>query len=204
MMKVTCIKEQFKKSNKYSIFIDGLYALSLNADSLIESKLVQGQQITSKQLADFKRLSTEDELYSQALRYVVVRPRTIWEFEQYLKSHKASNAVVLKITNKLLDLDLISDKKFTTAFIHDQQRLRFSSKRKIIFELKSKHIKDSIIEEIIEKEASSDQIALKEIIAHKRRIARYRDDKKLLQYLANQGFGYNDIKEAFLVEQSNL
>jgi SOS response regulatory protein OraA/RecX len=34
------------------------------------------------------------------------------------------------------------------------------------------------------------------VIERKRRQTKYQDDTKLMQYLARQGFGYDDIKSA--------
>ena len=55
---------------------------------------------------------------------------------------------------------------------------------------------EEIIQRVIGDEASDDTAALRAVIASKRRQAKYQDDLKLMQYLARQGFGYDDIKQA--------
>jgi SOS response regulatory protein OraA/RecX len=45
-------------------------------------------------------------------------------------------------------------------------------------------------------EPHHEEQALQELITKKRRQLRYQDSQKLMQYLARQGFGYEDIKSA--------
>jgi regulatory protein len=82
-VKITSIKQQAKRSDRYSIFVEGKYSFSLSEGALIENKLASGQELSSEQVKDFKRLSTDDKLYHQALRYVAIRPRTEWDISFY-------------------------------------------------------------------------------------------------------------------------
>jgi len=63
-------------------------------------------------------------------------------------------------------------------------------------ELRKKRIADEAIEAALGSESGDEQTALQEIVERKRRQAKYADDLKLMQYLARQGFNYDDIKTA--------
>ncbi|HZL07761.1 MAG TPA: RecX family transcriptional regulator, partial [Candidatus Dormibacteraeota bacterium] len=65
-----------------------------------------------------------------------------------------------------------------------------------IQELRQKHVADDIIQAAVGNEAEDEQAALRTVIERKRRQSKYRDDLKLMQYLAGQGFNYGDIKAA--------
>jgi regulatory protein len=194
-MKITRIAQQQKQVGRYSIYIDGVYAFSLSEAALLTSKLTPGQELDDKQLGELKLRSTNDKLFNQVCRYAALRSRTTWEVSQYLKRKQAAPALVDELLNKLSNVGLINDEQYVRAYIHDRQLLRPTSRRKLIFELRKKHVADKIIEQALGDD-STDQTALKALIARKREQSRYQDDLKLMQYLSRQGFHYGDIKDA--------
>src|SRR5947209_15231393 len=99
-MKITAIKQQQKRVDRYSIFVEGKYAFSLSEAALLEAKLASGQELSPEQVTEFKKLSADDKIYNQALRYVALRLRTEWEIKTYLERKKASPALVDIILNK--------------------------------------------------------------------------------------------------------
>jgi regulatory protein len=195
-MKITSIKQQIKRADRYSVFVEGKYEFSLSEGALLESKVASGQELTKEQLGEFKKLSADDKLYNQTLRYVAMRPRTEWEIEFYLERKSASPPLVESILNKLSNIGLIDDRKYAQAFINDRKLLRPASRRKITAELRKKRVADEIIQQVTSAEELDDQTALRAVIERKRRQTKYQDDTKLMQYLARQGFGYDDIKSA--------
>jgi regulatory protein len=196
-MVVTGIRLQKNRQNRFAVFIDGAYALSLSDRALLESKLVRGQEVDAKSVEQLKKLAAEDLLYDRTLQYVSLRLRSTWEVSQYLKRRQASPALISEILNKLSKISLIDDEQFAAAFVRERQRLHPSSRRKILFELKNKHVTDEVIEKVIKDSSEDDDTpALRTIITRKRKESRYRDDMKLMQYLSRQGFNYGDIKDA--------
>ncbi|HVV66899.1 MAG TPA: RecX family transcriptional regulator [Candidatus Saccharimonadales bacterium] len=200
-MKITAIKQQIKQKNRYSVFVDGRYEFSLGESALLESKLVGGEEITEGELRELKKLSEDDKIYNQALRYIALRPRSKWEITFYLeKKKKASPALTEIILNKLSIIDMLDDEKLAKAFVHDRRLLRPTSRRKLITELRKKHISEEIIEKAIGNEYEDEQAALKSAIEKARRQSKYQDTMKLMQYLSRQGFNYGDIKDALQEE----
>lgn len=196
-MKITAIKQQVKQKDRYSIFVDGKYEFSLGESALLESKLTSGEEISAGQLRELKKLSLDDKIYNQTLRYIALRPRSRWEIAFYLeKKKKASPALAEIILNKLSIIGLIDDEKFAGAFVNDRRLLRPASRRKLINELRKKHISGEIIEKAIGREVEDEQAALRAVIEKARRQSKYKDEQKLMQYLARQGFNYGDIKDA--------
>ncbi len=202
-MKITTIKQQAKRSDRYSIFVDGKYAFSLSESALLESKLSSRQDLTEGQLREFKQVSADDKLNQQTLRYAALRPRSKWEVEFYLSRKQASPSLAESILNKLSKIGLVDDRKFAEAFVHDRRLLRPASRRKLINELRKKHLDDETIQEAVGNDSRDEQAVLREVITRKRRQSKYHDIDKLMQYLARQGFNYGDIK-AVLGEEGGL
>jgi regulatory protein len=195
-MRITSIKQQTKRTGRYSIFVDGAYGFSLSEAALLERKLAAGQALTPEQMRELKRLSAEDKLYNQTLRYVALRLRSRWEIASYLERKGASPTLAETIVNKLSNIGLVDDEKLARAFVNDRRQFRPASRRRIIAELRKKRIAAETIEAAMGNEPADEQSALQAVIATKRRQPKYRDDQKLMQYLARQGFNYGDIKEA--------
>lgn len=195
-MKITKITQQIKRGDRYSIFVDEKYSFSLSESALLESKLHSGQELSKEEVGEYKKLSADDKLYNQTLRYVAMRPRTAWEIETYLERKGGTPALAEQILNKLTDIGLIDDEKYAKAFVADRRLLRPTSRRKLIMELRKKHIPGELIEQAVGSEKEDERTSLAEVIAKKRKQSKYQDDLKLMQYLARQGFNYDDIKSA--------
>ena len=193
-MKITKITQQVKRADRYSIFVDGKYAFSLGESALLESKLASGQELTKEQVGEYKKLSADDKLYNQALRYAAMRPRSTWEMDQYLKRKNAAPPLSQTILNKLSNIGLLSDEAFAHAWVANRRLLKPVSRRRLTQELRSKRVPDEVITQTLEDDETDELSTLRELVARKRKQAKYQDNLKLMQYLARQGFNYDDIK----------
>lgn len=195
-MKITSIKQQVKRADRYSVFVDERYSFSLSEAALLRSGLASGQELTRQQIDEYKQLSADDKTYNRALRYVAMRSRSTWELTTYLQRKDAPDALIASIVQKLTDLNLLNDASFAASFVRDRQLLRPTSRRKLVLELKKKRIAEEYIQAALQQDEVDETDSLKQVIAKKRRQTKYQDDEKLMQYLARQGFGYGDIKAA--------
>lgn len=193
-MKVTAIKQQIKQKDRYSIFVDGKYAFSLSESALLDTRLNNGQELSEQELRGLKQQSADDKVFGLALRYVAIRQRSEWEIRSYLDRKKVSPALADVILNKLSELRFVDDRKFAEAWVNNRRLLRPTSKRKLQQELRAKRVSNEVIEQVLSEDEADERDVLRELIAKKR--ARYPDNLKLMQYLARQGFGYDDIKHA--------
>ncbi|HEX7633023.1 MAG TPA: RecX family transcriptional regulator [Candidatus Saccharimonadales bacterium] len=195
-MKITSIKQQVKRAGRYSLFVEGKYAFSLSETALLDSKLASGQELTKEQIDDYKKLSSDDKLYNRTLQWVAMRPRSKWEIEFYLQRKDAPPPLIETILNKLSIVGLVDDAKLAQALVNDRRLLRPTSRRKMIADLRKKHLSQEVIDQAIGHDNEAEQDALSAVVARKRKQTKYQDDEKLMQYLARQGFGYDDIKTA--------
>lgn len=199
-MQVTAIKQQEKLKGRYSVFVDKKYAFSLSDAALLDSKLVVGQELTREEVGKYKKISAEDKLQSQVLRYTALRPRSRWEIEMYLKRKSTPPPLQEKILNKLSKFGYVDDVNFARSWVESRRLLKPTSRRRMQLELRQKHVADNIIQEVLTEDETDEQAVLKELIARKRKQAKYQNQTKLMQYLARQGFSYGDIKEALVDE----
>jgi regulatory protein len=191
-MKISAIKAQQKRADQYSIFIDGKYAFSLSGSAVLEKKLSLGQELDKQTFKQLMQVATNDKMLGLSIRYAGLRPHTEWEMSNYLKRKHASPALADLILNKLRDLGLVDDFQFAKRWVENRRLLHPASKRKLQQELRSKRVNSEAIQLAISAYEKDEYDALLKIISKKR--VRYPDDLKLMQYLARQGFNYDDIK----------
>lgn len=196
-MKITAIKAQVKNPERLSIYVDEKYAFSLNYTQLLDEKLHAGLEIDQARLDSLKHTSDIGKAYERALIFVMIRPRSVKEMHDYARRKKWAPEDAQAIINKLITKRYLDDANFARAWVESRALGRKTSRRKLQLELKQKGVADSIISDVLQQTAFDESDALKQLIQKKRKLARYAaDEQKLMQYLARQGFGFDDIKNA--------
>jgi regulatory protein len=193
-MKITSIKAQIKNAGRVSVYVDGQYSFSLNHSQLLEQGLRSGLEIDELRLRELKDASEFGKAYDRSLNYVTIRPRSQREFMDYTKRKKWATCDAQQILNKLVERGYVNDERFASAWVESRKLNKAVSEKRLKLELKQKGITDKIIDQVLGSAGFSEQESLKLLITKKRRLTRYQDDKKLVQYLAGQGFKYEDIK----------
>ena len=199
-MNITAIKQQEQLKGRYSIYVDERYAFSLSADALLAEGLVVGQEVDTEQLKAYKKLSADDNAYGLALAYVARRMRSRYELSDHFRRKGYDAALAGQIMAKLEKLGLLNDETFAEAWVRNRRLLKPVSVRRLTQELRQKRVSDDIIAQVLKRDETDELAVLQELIARRRKQTKYQDDLKLVQYLARQGFSYDDIKRALTVE----
>ncbi len=192
-MIITAIKQQVKRADRYSIFVDGKYAFSLSESGLIQSGLASGRELTAAELKQLKKDAGLDRAYYNALRYVSMRARSEWEIVSYLQRKEVDKDAAAEIVRRLKDLNLLSDLDFARSWVASRRQLKSVSKRRLQQELQQKRVPSDVIDRVLAEDETDERQALRDLVERKR--ARYPDQQKLMAYLARQGFSYDDIKQ---------
>lgn len=206
-MKITGITSQTKNDNRVNVMVDGTYRFSLDIFQLSDLGIRVGKEYTEEELVELESESQFGKLYARTLEYCLMRPHSAKEIRDYLyrktrdtrtKTGGIKKGVPVEITERvfarLTDKGYIDDEKFARYWVENRNTTKGSSRRKIIAELRAKGVEPSLVERLWEDSERSDENELQKIIAKKR--GRYPDDQKFMQYLARQGFSYDDIKSA--------
>lgn len=196
-MKITAIKAQVKNTERISIYVDEKYSFSLSYNQLLDQKLRVGQEVDDARIAELKHISDFGKAYERALNYVMIRPRSVREVQDYARRKKWTPEDTALIIEKLQTRRYLDDANFARAWVENRALGGKTSKRKLQMELKAKGVADNVIKQVLENAEFDESDALNAIIAKKRRLPKYAaDEQKLMQYLARQGFSFDDIKQA--------
>lgn len=193
-MKITAIKQQVKRQGGFSVFVDDKYSFSLSESALLEQKVRIGQELSAAQLEAFQEASKLDKAYSLTLAYLARRSRSEWELRDYFRRKEIEGDAGEHIIRRLRNLGYVDDEAFARGWVSSRRLLKPMSSRRLRLELRQKRVGDDIIRRVLEDDGTSDQDTLRELVAKKRRMSRYQDDVKLMQYLVRQGYSYDDVK----------
>lgn len=211
-MKITALTSQQKDQNRVNVMVDGAYRFSLDIYQVADLGIRVGREYSEAELVELETESQFGKLYGRALEYTMLRPHSAREIRDYLyrktrttkvRNRKTgeiqdragvSQELTERVFDRLLDKGYIDDEKFARYWVENRNLTKGTSRRKLEAELRSKGVESAIIDKHLAESERTDGDELQKIIAKKR--ARYPDEQKLMQYLARQGFGYDDIKAA--------
>lgn len=193
-MIVTDIKQQVKRQDRYSIFVDEKYAFSLSENELMNSGLRIGREYTQAELDELVQKAILDKAYMRSLDLLARRARSEWELRDYLKRKDYDEPVIQATMERLEKAGYVDDYAFAKAWIENRHLLKSVSRRKLWQELKQKRIADDIISLVLEEDDTDELSTLRQLVEKKRQQSRYQDHDKLLAFLIRQGYGYDDVK----------
>lgn len=195
-MRITAIKQQVKRQDRYSIYGDGKYLFSFSETELLTSGVRIGQELDTTALEELRHKAVLDKAYDRSLNLISHRIRSEWELRDYLKRKEYDEGVQEAVIERLGVRGYVDDAEFARRWVENRRLLKSTSKRRLAQELRQKRIADDIVSAVLAADETDELEVLKGLIEKKRRQTKYQDDQKLMQYLARQGFTYDLIKTA--------
>ena len=215
-MKITGLTTQQKDPNRINVMVDGKFRFSLDIFQVADLGIRVGKEYDEKELVELETENQFGKLYNRALEYSLMRPHSSHEIRDYLyrktlsKKYKSrrtgelkerpgvSKAVTERVFARLVEKGYVDDEKFARFWVENRNQRKGISSRKLRAELAAKGVASDIVERQLAAGGRSDNDELQKIIAKKKR--QYPDEQKFMQYLARQGFSYDDIKNALNTE----
>lgn len=195
MQKVTRIAPAVKTAGRYNVFVNDKFSFSLDESQLVRLGLKKGQEIDTETLTEYKSESDFGKNYIRAVDLISRRLRSEREIRDYAFKKQWVKENTEKVIERLHERGYLNDEKFAESFVRSRANLRNFSQRKMELELMKKGIAKDIIKKVLsESDEFDESAALKKLTAKKRN--NYDDERKLIAYLARQGFNYDDIKSA--------
>ena len=200
-MKITEIKGQVHRKNRFSVYIDGKYRFSLDYDTLVRAGLHVGDDISD---AGIERLELKDE-YARARDYLYnllsYRSRTAYEAKRRLLDKGFNRSVTEEGLKNFSENGLIDDRRFAAEWLDSVLSRRPVGRMRAEHELRAKRIHDDVISEVcddrfgpgMEKE-NARRVLEKRLSV----LERYPPDvqrRRIWRHLKNRGFRFDIIQE---------
>src|SRR5690348_4752146 len=108
-MKITAIKAQVKNPDRVSVYVDEKYAFSLGYGQVLDFKIHAGLELDDARLSELKHASDLGKAYERALNYVMIRPRSLREMQDYCRRKKWAPGDCQIVIDKLVAKHYLDD-----------------------------------------------------------------------------------------------
>ncbi|UTX51462.1 RecX family transcriptional regulator [Candidatus Saccharibacteria bacterium TM7i] len=203
-MRVTNLKPQQRDKNRVNVYLDGVYSFSLDLAQVLELGIRINADYSEDEITHIRAESEFGKLYTRTLEYSLMRPRSVYEVEQYLYRKMRpsrtktgemrpgySKQASERVLDRILERGYVDDAKFAMYWVENRRLKKGASERLLRSELSAKGVASSIIDVTLADSPRSERDELRKVI--ERKSARYSDRQKLIQYLVRQGFSYSDV-----------
>ena len=138
-------------------------------------------------------------IYNKSLDLLSRREHSRKEIKEKLLLRYENTVQIDIVLEKLVSNNLINDSRFAEAYVINRKRKGFGPK-KIIFELISKGITESIANEVVEIEGGWIEAARSAFKKKYKDVSNIETKEKLKQknFLQNRGFGFKEIESVFI------
>lgn len=193
-MKITDIKQQVKRQGRYSVYIDGAFSFGLSEPALLDHGLRIGQELDASRLKELQAAARADKAFGKLMDLISRRPRSVWEAQDYLRRKEYDEGLIERVIARVTQLGYLDDVAFAQRWVENRRLLKPISRQKLLYELRQKRVSDEAIELALAEDAkeNDERATLRTLVERKRR--QYPDSQRLMQYLARQGYKYDDIK----------
>ena len=198
---ITSIKPQ-KNKKRVNVYLDNKFGFGLDLEAFIKLELKFEQELTDEQVRKIAKEAEFRKVYDKLLRFSTLRPRSEKELKDWLKKHKVHLSIHENLYSRLKRLDLLNDNKFAKWWV--EQRMEFSprGKRALIAELRQKGINRDLIIQLVNESVSQgyEEKTARKLLQKKKykweRLQKLEAKKKMSDFLARKGFGWEVIKNA--------
>ncbi|PSO45188.1 hypothetical protein BRC21_00370 [Candidatus Saccharibacteria bacterium SW_7_54_9] len=194
-MKITSITPQQRTEGRYSVYVDGEFALGVGEDELVRLGLYTGQELTGDQLERARAEAEFSKAYQRVVNYISIRPRSEREITDYMRRKSYSVETARAVLDKVKRLQLVDDQAFARSWVEWRQSTTPRSRYQLQQELGQKGVDEETIEEALSGIDENEQVHVARALIDKKG-HRYSSRQKLMSYLSRQGFTYDTIQKA--------
>jgi len=201
---ITALELQKKNQNRINVYLDNEFAFGISR--FVGAWLEQGEKLNELSITQLLGKDTREKAFQKALRFINYRPRSVDEVKGKLEVLGFGEPVTDAVVNELLKKKYLDDYEYSENWIASRVRSKPRSQRMLRFELRKKHISESIIEEALKSAPSNNELALRLGKKYLHRFAYLNEKeftKKMTGVLARRAFSFSVIKPA-LIELKNI
>lgn len=209
---ITKLTPGVRDQNRVNVFLDGHFAFSLDVTQVIDFDVKVGQKVDAERLKTLQGASEFGKLYQRTLEWVLTRPHSIRETEDYLRRRKLKRSqlnwqrekegkrpiadlqddTIVLVVQRLIEKGYLDDLKFAKFFVENRFIRKGVSQKRLKMELKRKGVKDEYITTALAAVSRPEDDEMRKMIKKKR--AKY-NDFQLVGYLVRQGFNFQKAKD---------
>ncbi|MFR2892362.1 RecX family transcriptional regulator [Peptoniphilus grossensis] len=186
------------EKKKFHILFDSGEEIDISEETLIEFGLYKGQEVEDEIIDKLKFEDEKTEALLLSYRFLQ-RNKTEKQLIDYLYKNKISGEIIDTVIPILNEKKYLNDEDYARRYLNDAMNIKKYGKIKIIYMLRSKGIKNDIIEKIIRDYDYELEYLNAEDLLSKKLDAEEKDPKKInsaKKYLQGRGFEFEIINFA--------
>lgn len=203
-MQITQIKRGKDGTEKFHLYIDGRYLLTVHEQVCLQQHLRVGQQVTGEDLDFLEQCSQEIWAKAQALSHLSRRSMTAQQLRDKLETHYSPEVVEAAVA-RMTELGYLNDGDYAARLARDMARLRHFGSDRIRRELLARGIDRETVEQTLEELESDPQQEILSLLGSKlERLAGELMDSqdpkvrnRLFGRLARMGYSFEEIRSAW-------
>lgn len=200
MPKITKIEIQKNNKDRVNIYLDGEYALAINAELIYKENLKVKDDVDISKLQEIAEKESYIRYKESAIKIIERSYKTEKEIRDKLKQKGYEEKQINNSIDFLKEYDFINDNTYAKAFIKD--KLSSKGSQKIKYDLMKKGIAKDIIEENLikvdkneEKEVALNVGRKKYESIRRKESDNYKLSGKLYRFLISRGYAYDIVKD---------
>lgn len=177
-----------------ALFIDGEFAMNLDAQTVIENKFDVGREIDDEDLHEIITLSNERRAKEKALWLISYRDHSKKELIDKIK-RTCDEESAEKAVERMEELGLVNDKNFAKRYAEQLLFSKHKSKKAAVFELTKKGIEKELAQEILDEIPVDAHEHIRAIIDRKyKNINDEKIKRRAVAALQRLGYRWDDIR----------
>lgn len=200
--KITDIKPQVKHDGRFSVFINDKFAFGISELEMLKFSLSSGMELSDKKLNEILLALDVEKCQDYANSLVCARMYTKKELKRKLSTKGYSDETVNVVISRLAEYGYVDDFEYAKLYISEMKQ-KFG-----VYKLKQKLYEKGISSEILDRcfeDFENKDVAVKHLKT-KLRGRRYEKDDipKLLRFLAQKGFTFDESQSALRTYMEDL
>lgn len=197
-MEITEVEKDKRNKGRYLVYVDSQYSFSVSEDDYLSLNLYEKKEITDAEIDYIKNTVNFREAKSAAIRYLSLKLRCEREVRRKLQEEGYDAEIIDNSVEELKSIGYINDRMYAQKFVFDRSKLKPKAKKLIKFELLSKRIEETIIDEVLD-DWQVDEFSIAEGLA-RRKFGKYNlgDEKvvkKIFSFLHHRGYSFELIEK---------
>lgn len=195
---ISAIEPQQRKKDRMNLYLDGEFAMGVNAAVVVALGLSVGQHINENHLKAIVREESLNKAKDRAFLLLSYRARSEKEIRDRLAQAGYEADVIDEVVSRLYALNYLDDQDFAKKFISARQAERPAGRRALAWELKRKGLDAETVETAVAG-LDDDTERAAALEAARARAARYAEmepreaRRKLGAFLQRRGFVWDTI-----------
>jgi regulatory protein len=197
MRRITALRLRGGRRKRILVYLDGKYALGLEAEVVVKQGLVVGQELDSDRLEALSRANDFQRCLNAAHGYLSYRPRSEFELKERLSRRGFNGGSVEAVLARLKELALVDDVEFAQFWCDNRQTFSPRSGSLTRMELRRKGVAEEVIGQVIGTVSDEDSAYRAGLVkAHRLSLSDYQVFRRRLgEYLKRRGFSYGVISK---------